>query len=163
MRRALIAALGLSALSLLAQDPNSGSAAAPQKWEVPKPGPEIGKLKDLVGSFSVEEPHPAGAMGPAGGGKGVCHTTMGPGGFTMIIDYTATTGVMKGMKGHGLLGWDAEAKTYKRIWTDSNGPTMEQCMGFWGGDQLVLTSAGPMVGKADQAQGVVSDLTANGL
>ena len=161
MRRILVAILGLSALALLAQDPGA-TPAAPPKWEVPKPGPEMAKLKLLMGSFSVEERHPAGAMGPAGGGKGVCHTTMGPGGFTLVIDYTATTGVMKGMKGHGLLGWDAEVKAYKQFWTDSNGPMMVQSMGDWDGDRLVMKSEGTMMGKAYKEQDVYSDITAKG-
>lgn len=152
MRRFTALALGLCALGLTAQD-----MPAP-----PKPGPEIAKLKDMVGSFSVAEHHDAGAMGPAGGGKGIAHTVMGPGGYTMLIDYKATTGAMKGMKGHGLIGWDAEAKTYKQFWTDSMGPVMVQSTGDWDGDKLVMKSEGTMMGKGYKEQDIYSDITAKG-
>lgn len=158
MRRALIFALGLSTFAVLAQEP----AAAPAQWEVPKPGPEMAKLDGMVGTFAVNERHEAGLMGPAGSGKGVARVTRGPGGFTLLIDYTATAGAMKGMRGHGILGWDAEAKTYKQSWTDSMGPMIVTSAGSWEDGALVLLSEGTMMGKPYKERDVSSDITPKG-
>ena len=149
MRRALIPALGFSALSLLAQQPAPAPAAKPAKaaMEMPKPGPEMDRLAPLMGSFRVDEHQEAGFMGPAGVSAGYNHVSSGPGGFSLLVDYTTLSGPMHGLKGHGVLGWDATAKAYKQVWTDSMGPAIVMSTGNWEGDALILNSEGTMMGK----------------
>lgn len=164
MRRLLVSALGLSTLFLAAQQPApapapaSAAQAAPAK---PTPGPEMDRLKALLGSFKVDEKM-TGAMGPSGVNAGFSRISEGPGGFTILIDYTTLSGPNHGMKGHGVLGWDAEAKTYKQVWVDSMGPMIEVSTGAWEGDNLVLTASGTMMGKAYQSRTTVSGISADG-
>ncbi len=168
MRHALIAALSFSAFALVAQQPAAAPVAAPTakpaapKMEMPKPGPEMDKLKGFAGSFRVDEHHEAGFMGPASLSSGFSHVSEGPGGLSLLIDYTTLVGPMRGMKGHGILAWDAEAKAYKQAWTDSMGPMTVMSTGNWEGDALVMRSEGTMMGKAYKEQDTFSGLGAEG-
>lgn len=164
MRRVLISALGFSALALVAQQPAAAPAAPAAKpaFEMPKPGPEMDRLKAFVGSFRVDEHHEAGFMGPAGLSSGFSRVTEGPGGFSLLIDYTTLVGPMHGMKGHGVLGWDAEAKAYKQVWTDSMGPMIVMSTGNWEGDALVMRSEGTLMGKPYKEQDTFSGLGPEG-
>ena len=164
MRRILASALGLSALSLFAQQPAAAPAkpAAPAKMEMPKPGPEMAKLQALVGSFRVDEHYEAGPWGGASQGAGYSRVTAGPGGFSVLVDYTTLSGVMHGLKGHGVLGWDDGAKTYREVWTDSMGPIIAESTGNWDGDTLVMRSEGTMMGKSYKEEDVFSGITPDG-
>ncbi|HET6329415.1 MAG TPA: DUF1579 family protein [Holophagaceae bacterium] len=153
MRRTLVTAFGFSALALFAQQPAPAPAAAapspkPAAFEMPKPGPEMDKLKPLIGSFRVDQHLEASIMGPAGLSSGFSHVGEGPGGLSLIIDYTVHSGPMHGMKGHSILGWDGEAKTYKQVWTDSMAPMIVMSTGGWEGETFVMHSEGTMMGKA---------------
>ena len=163
MRNILASALVLSSFALAAQQPAAPAApAAPAKMEAPKPGPEMAKLQPFIGSFRVDEHYEAGPWGPASVGAGFNHITAGPGGFSILIDYTTLSGVMHGMKGHGVLGWDDGAKTYRQIWTDSMGPVIAESTGAWEGDTLVLRTEGTMMGKPYKEEDVFSNITADG-
>lgn len=148
MRRASAPLLALSSLALLAQQPAPAPAPATKPaFEMPKPGLEMERLKPLMGSFRVDEHQEAGFMGPAGVSAGYNHVSSGPGGFSLLVDYTTLSGPMHGLKGHGVLGWDAAAKAYKQVWTDSMGPAIMMSTGNWEGDALILNSEGTMMGK----------------
>lgn len=166
MRRAILPVIGFSALTLFAQAPATAPAAAPSAkpaaFEMPKPGPEMDKLKPLMGSFRVDEHHEVGFEGPAGVSSGFSHVTEGPGGLSLIIDYTTLSGPMHGMKGHGVLAWDGEAKAYKQAWTDSMAPMMVMSTGAFEGDSLVMNSEGTMMGKAYKERDTFSGMGPDG-
>jgi hypothetical protein len=164
MRRIAIPVLALSTLALCAQAPAPAAAPAakPAAFEMPKPGPEMEKLQPLVGSFRVDEHHEASSMGPAGLSSGFSHVSEGPGGLSLIIDYTTLVGPMRGMKGHGILAWDDEAKAYKQAWTDSLGAMLVMSSGTWEGDTLVMNSGGTMMGKAYKERDTFSGMGPEG-
>ena len=164
MRRILVSALGLSALSLFAQQPAAAPAkpAAPAKMEMPKPGPEMAKLQPLVGSFRVAEHIEASPWSGASQGAGFSRVSEGPGGFSVLVEYTTLSGVMHGLKGHGVLGWDDGAKAYREVWTDSMGPNIAVSTGNWDGDNLVMNSEGTMMGKPYKERDTFSAIGADG-
>lgn len=152
MRLTLSLALGLAlwAAPLAAQDKADNKKASPppsMASMMPKPGPEMAKIKGMVGTWNVAETMEASPMGPAGKGHGVTRVSLGPGGLSIIIDHRSTAGHMKGFKGHGVIAWDGEAKVYKQIWTDNMMPMIMVATGAWGGDNFVMTSEGTMMGK----------------
>lgn len=164
MRRALVSLFAVSTLSLFAQAPTGqapAAPAAPAKAEAPKPGPEMDRLKPFIGSFRVDE-HFSGPGAPSVTGAGFSRVSLGPGGFTLLIDYTTLSGPAHGMKGHGVLGWDAGANTYKQAWVDSMAPSIEVATGTWVGDNLVLNGSGTLNGKAIQSRTTLSAITADG-
>jgi len=164
MRRVFASVLAFSTLALVAQAPAPAAAPAPKPaaFEMPKPGPEMDKLKPLIGSFRVDERHEASSMGPAGLSSGFSHVKEGPGGLSLLIDYTTLVGPMRGMKGHGILVWDGEAKAYKQAWTDSMAPMMVMSTGAWEGDTLVMNSEGTMMGKAYKERDTFSGMGPEG-
>jgi len=164
MRRVLASALAFSSFALVAQQPAAAPAkpTAPPKMEMPKPGPEMAKLQPFVGSFRVDEHHEAGFMGPASLGAGFNHISEGPGGFSILVNYTTLSGAMHGMKGHGVMGWDDSAKAYKQVWTDSMGPVIAVSTGNWEGDSLVMRSEGSFMGKAYKEEDTYSGISADG-
>ncbi len=150
MRLALFLALGLAvtAAPLPAQDKTDDKKAPPTMAEMmPKPGPEMVKLKGMVGAWNVAETIETSPMGPGGKGHGVSHVTLGPGGLSILIDYRSNAGHMKGYKGHGVVAWDAGAKTYKQAWTDNMAPMIMVSTGTWEGDKLIMNSEGTLMGK----------------
>ena len=166
MKIALTLALGLS-LSLAAasaphQDKKEEKKAPPSLADMmPKPGPEMAKLKTMVGTWNVEETMEPGPMGPGGKGHGTSHVTAGPGGLSIVIDYHSTGGLMKGFKGLGVVAWEADAKAYKQVWADNMAPMIMVSTGSWDGDKLVMNYEGTMMGKAlkgrDTMSGVGTD------
>lgn len=164
MRSVLLSALALSSFALVAQQPAAAPAApaAPAKMEAPKPGPEMAKLQNLVGNFRVDEHIEASAFGPASVGAGFSHVAEGPGGFSILIDYTTLSGAMHGLKGRGILAWDDNAKAYKQAWTDSMSPALVMSTGNWEGDTLVMRSEGSFMGKPYKEEDVFSGLGADG-
>ena len=160
MKLALTLALGLSLAAgpLAAQDKKEEKKAPTMADMMPKPGPEMAKLKAMVGTWNIEETMESGPMGPGGKGRGVSHITLGPGGLSIFIDYHSTGGHMKGYIGHGVVAWDGEAKAYKQIWTDNMVPMIMVSTGHWDGDKLVVTSEGTMMGKPFKGQDTLTGI-----
>jgi hypothetical protein len=148
MRIALLLALGL-VLPLGAQDKAAKTEAKPPSMAdmMQKPGPEMAKMKAMVGTWAVEEIIEASPMGPAGKGRGTGRVTLGPGGLSMMIDYQSKAGHMKGFHGNGVLAWDEPSKSYKQAWVDNMMPMMLIGTGNWDGDKFVMNSEGSMMGK----------------
>jgi uncharacterized protein DUF1579 len=89
--------------------------------EMPKPGPEMEKYKWMVGKWAVNETHEKSAFGPGGPGKGTAVITLGPGGFSHVMDYNSTGPTGK-FSGKGITAWDPAAKAYRGAWTDNMTP-----------------------------------------
>ena len=160
MRLTLFLALGLAlaATPLPAKDKSDDKKAPPPTMAdmMPKPGPEMAKIKGMVGTWSVEETMETSPMGPGGKGHGISHVSSGPGGLSILIDYRSIGGHMKGYKGHGAVAWDAEAKAYKQIWTDNMMAMIMVSTGAWEDDKLVMNSEGTMMGKPFKGRDTMS-------
>lgn len=161
MRLALFLALGLAVAAAPppAQDKaNDKKAPSTMASMMPKPGPEMAKIKSMVGTWQVGETMEASPMGPGGKGHGISHVTSGPGGLSIIINYSSTSGHMKGYRGLGVVAWDGEAKVYKQVWTDNMAPMIMVSTGNWEGDKLVMDSEGTMMGKPFKGHDTLSGI-----
>lgn len=167
MRLTLFLALGLSlaAVPLAAQGKADDKKAPPTSMAamMPKPGPEMAKIKSMVGTWKVEETMETSPMGPGGKGGGVSRVSSGPGGLSIIIDYRSTSGHMKGYRGHGVVAWDAEAKAYKQVWTDNMSQMIMLSTGSLEGDKLILNSEGTMMGKPFKSRDTMSGMGTDAL
>ena len=165
MRRILFLTLGLtlSALSLAAQEGKAqAKAQAEPAMEMPKPGPEMAKIKSMLGTWHVQDIHEPGFMGPGGKGHGTGQVTLGPGGLSLIIEYKCAAGPMKGYRGHGIVAWDGEAKAYKQAWTDNMAPMLMQSAGSCVGDTIVMNTEGTMMGKAFKSRDTFTGIGPDG-
>lgn len=163
MRLALTLALTL-ALPALAQEPAPAPAKkAPSMADMmPKPGPEMTRMKALTGTWDVEEIHEPGVFGPGGKGKGLSRVTWGPGGLSLLIDYRSTGGHMAGFRGHGVMAWDAPAKAYKQAWADNMMAALMVGTGSWEGEAFVMLSEGTVMGKSFKGKDTFSQFTKEG-
>lgn len=166
MRIARFLALGLVlALPLAAQDKAAKAdekKASTMADMMQKPGPEMAKMKAMVGTWDVEETHEAGPMGPGGKGKGVGRVTLGPGGLSIMIDYQSKAGHIKGFKGLGVLAWDEPSKSYKQSWVDNMMAMMQVATGNWDGDKFVMNTEGTMMGKPYKGRDEFTNFTKEG-
>ncbi len=152
--------LTLAAAPLPAQDKAADKKTPPPSMAsmMPKPGPEMARIKSMQGTWKVEETMEASPMGPGGKGGGVSLVSSGPGGLSIIIDYQSTVGHKKGYKGHGVVAWDGEAKVYKQAWADNMAPMIMVATGTWEGDNLIMSSEGIMMGKPFKGRDTLSGI-----
>jgi len=85
---------------------------------VTTPAPEMVKRNWVVGTWSVTERHEKTDLSPGGTGTGTSVITLGPGGHSQLITYNSNGPAGK-YSGHGIIGWDPEAKVYRAAWADS--------------------------------------------
>src|SRR5256885_17210997 len=85
--------------------PAKKAPAASAAPAMPKPGPEMKELRDLIGSWTTDEKFEQTPFMPAGTGAGVNTTRLGPGGFSVIMDQRSK-GSMGSFTGHGRFAWD---------------------------------------------------------
>jgi hypothetical protein len=162
MRLAVILALG-SALSAFAQDKAAEPPKAPAMADMmPRPGPEMARMRALLGAWEVEETHEASAFGPGGKGKALSTVAPGPGGLSLRINYRSTEGRIKGFAGHGVLAWDESGKAYKQAWVDNMTPGLMVGTGQWEGDRFVVTTEAVMMGKPCRSRDTFSNITRDG-
>ncbi len=145
MKRLFLAVLlvTLVSLALSAQEKKAEKkpaakpeAAAPA---AAKPDPEMTRLlKMFSGNWTANVKFEPGPMSPQGGtGKGSATFKAGPGGNSMIEEYTGTNGPLGPFHGLGITWWDAKAGAFKGTWCDS---MTHDCMvgGMkWQGDKIV--------------------------
>ena len=147
---------GCCYLALFAQEkaaPAKPKAAKPASqapaMPMPKPASEITKLiKTLSGNWNVMEKHEKNPMMPNGGeGKGTAKIWAGPGGLSLMENYTST-GAMGSFKGMGTWWWDPKAQIFHGLWCDNMTPNGCDTSGStkWEGDNLVGTMQADMGG-----------------
>ncbi len=124
----IVLLLSLFAVLVLAQEsktaahtPGKSKQAAAPGMPMPKPSPEIQKLaKMMVGTWNVDmQAEPAPEMGMPNGmkGKGKNVTKLGPGGLSIVSDFS--TAEMGGFRGHGVTWWDPNDQQFHTLWCDS--------------------------------------------
>lgn len=106
-----------------------------------KPSPEMTKLiKMFSGSWTTAEKFEPGPMMPKGGSsKGNAVFKPGPGGMSLIEEYSSPHGAMGPFTGRAVIWWDAKAGAYKSTWCDSMSPECMVGTSKFEGDKLVST------------------------
>jgi hypothetical protein len=142
--KAMMAVLAAAGLLL------GGSRAAAQ--EMPKPGPEHAKLKEIEGTWDAHMKMRPAPGAPVMEGKGTYTTKMDLGGFWLIGDFQ---GEFQGQpfKGHGIDGYDQMKKKYTGYWVDSMASFGMNSEGNYQGKTLV------MVGQAPNMEGKMTKYT----
>jgi len=154
-----VALFSLSATATVAPKKTQDSAKPPQKQEgavadkkasnavpdKPAPSPEMKKLARLIGGrWQVEEKYEVTPFTPQGGeGKGTEMIHRGPGGLSIIANYSSTS-TMGETQGEGIITWSPEENAFKQFWVDNGAPGGELWAGKWDGDALVFTNAQKM-------------------
>jgi hypothetical protein len=99
---------------------------------------EMEKLRLLVGTWSYTETWEKTAWAPSGaGGNGTYEARLGPGGYSLIIDFTTHIAIGDEI-GHGILTWDPREKAYKQFIVGNAFPGCEVFTGRWEGDVLTF-------------------------
>jgi len=156
-----ISLLALCGLVLCAQEKpaakkKTASAASSAK---PKPAPEMKELRELLGTWSIEEAWEPSPLAPTSGtGTGTLTARLGPGGFTVIIDTQDKT-TMGTSRGHGMFTWEPTEKAYSLVFVDSDTPGFQILTGHKEGDNLVFTAEPVLNGKKVKVKDVISDRT----
>lgn len=152
LRFSLAMLLAFCTMALFAQQKNDKtstqtkpSAKPAASMELPKPGPEMQKLsKMLVGNWTVHESHEAGEMMPAGSSTGTATYKLGPGGFSVVEDFS-TSGSLGKFKGTGTFWWDPKQQVYRGVWCDSMTPTCDPgSTAKWEGEKLIAKGESEM-------------------
>jgi hypothetical protein len=103
--------------------------------ELPAPGPEHARLKQLEGEWI------ATLKSPGGDSKGTMTYRMECGGLWLVSDFHADLGGQK-FQGRGLDGYDAQKKKYVSVWVDSMSPRPLIFEGDVDADKKELTMRG---------------------
>jgi|ERR1035438_4161372 hypothetical protein len=158
----ILLAAGLFGLVASAQDKPAGkkkatgSAAA---GAAPRPAPEMKELRELIGTWSIDEAFEPSPMAPnSGTGTGTVTARLGPGGFTVLLDLQDKT-TMGASRGHGMFTWDPTEKVYAFVYVDSVTPGFQILTGHKEGDSLVFTAEPMLMGKKVTVKDVIGDRT----
>jgi Protein of unknown function (DUF1579) len=138
---AIFTAISMLAVAPLYATPRpTPTHATTMLQEMPKPAPELAKLKFLEGKWTYESVYEKGDFYPNGAKtKGTYSTIAGPGGFSQIADFTEAA--PEGEEaGHMVTNWDVKEHVYKSY---VFGNAFPQCVirtGHWDGDKLIFES-----------------------
>ncbi|HWP43517.1 MAG TPA: DUF1579 family protein [Blastocatellia bacterium] len=154
---AVVAALVFSLAAVMAQE--HGKDKQVEGMQPARPGPEMEKIKFQLGTWKTTEKHEAGQGYPGGEGKGTMVVRPGPGGLSLIMEYTSSSSVIGPFSGLGITVWDAEARTYKNYWVDSFTAGLMEMTGNWQGKDFVLTGQAKQMGKTYTMKEVITDIT----
>lgn len=138
----------LAAAFFLWPEGTRGQQEKPQAatMEMPKPAPEMEKIKWMVGRWAVTETHEKSPWGPGGPGKGTMVVSLGPGGFSQVAEYNSI-GPSGKFSGRGISAWDPDAKVHRGAWTDSMTPGMMMMECREEGKDFVCSGENTMQGK----------------
>lgn len=142
--------------------PPSPAAKAAAETGMPKPAPEIERLRTMLqGRWTTEEKHEPNEFVPQGGtGKGSESVRPGPGGLSIIAEYTSQgpTGQFAGI---GIFTWNAAQKAYELHWTDNTNPAMTMMTGKWEGENLVFSGTDTFMGKKLHSRHMFTEIKPN--
>ena len=104
-----------------------------------KPGPEMDRLKFLIGTWDFDGEYAKSPMVPQGGKEtGWYKARMGPGGFSIVTDFEADGPIGKEI-GHQVLTWDPKENTYKFYTAGNSFPGVIVTTARWEGANLVTS------------------------
>jgi hypothetical protein len=122
------------------QEKSATNDAAKPAEAAPQPGPEMDKLKFLLGTWNVEAEYAKSPMIPQGGrAPGWYKAQLGPGGFSIVADFEANGPFGKEI-GHQVLSWDPKQKSYTTVTVGNSFPGVVVGHARWDGDNLVTES-----------------------
>jgi hypothetical protein len=112
--------------------------------EMPKPTEEHRKLHVLAGDWVGDEKLSPSPWGPGGDAVGRSNIRVDLDGFFVVQDYVEEKDGRTVFRGHGVFGYDVQAKEYIWYWVDSMGfPPSAPSRGRWEGDTLTFKSTSP--------------------
>jgi len=144
MRRALHALrfsilAALLAITAVAQEPSKDKKAEAAESQAPQPGPEMERMKFLLGSWEFKGGYEKTPMAPEGGAEtGWYKGRLGPGGFSVITDFELDGPFGKEI-GHQIFVWVAKQNAYTVV-TVGNFPGAVIGKSQWEGPNLVTHS-----------------------
>jgi hypothetical protein len=110
---------------------------AAQEMAVPKPGPEMDKMKFLLGTWETKGGYEKSTMFPEGGAQtGWYKAQLGPGGFSLLADFEAD-GPLGREIGHEIITWDPKQNAYATIVVGNAFPGANIGTSKWEGEVLV--------------------------
>jgi hypothetical protein len=143
---ALAAALVVCATTAHSQAKSATSDAAKPALEAPQPGPEMDRLRFLLGTWDVSAEYAKSPMAPQGGrAPGWYKAQLGPGGFSIVADFEADGPFGKEI-GHQVLSWDPKLKSYTTVTVGNNFPGVIVGHAQWDGENLITKSEFDMEG-----------------
>ncbi|HKA87111.1 MAG TPA: DUF1579 family protein [Haliangiales bacterium] len=111
---------------------------------LPRPTEEHHRLRAFEGDWEGEEKLHPSSWGPGGVALGRSRSRLDMDGLFVLQDYVQERDGEIVFRGHGVLGWEPETKSYVWFWVDSMGfIPKEPARGRWDGDALVLHSTNP--------------------
>jgi hypothetical protein len=115
------------------------AAAAAQEMQMPTPGPEMDRVKFLIGAWNLSGEYAKSSMVPQGGkSSGWYKAQLGPGGFSVIADFEADGPLGKEI-GHQVFVWDPKQSVYTVV-TVGNFPGAIIGKAHWEGENLITES-----------------------
>ncbi len=123
-----------------AQGPSEQKKPAAQEIKAPKPGPEMERIKFLIGRWNTDSEYEKTPMIPEGGkSTGWYEARLGPGGFSIIADFEES-GPMGPEIGHEVISWDPKQEAYTVVTVGNAFPGAVIGKSRWEGDKLVTQS-----------------------
>jgi len=123
-----------------AQEPSEQKKPATQEMKAPKPGPEMERIKFLIGRWNTDSEYEKTPMIPEGGkSTGWYEARLGPGGFSIIADFEES-GPMGPEIGHEVISWDPKQEAYMVVTVGNAFPGAVIGKSRWEGDKLVTQS-----------------------
>ena len=160
----LIVIATISVLTAVAADekvkPGDKTKPAAGMMTAPKPSAEARMLRDFLGTWkTVDSYEKIEGISPGGEGTSVITGTLGPGGYSILLNVRSTGGPMPTFRGMGIIAWSAEDKQYKEAWIDSMTPGLMLESGNKEGNDIVMHGEAKMGGKTIKVKDVISDRT----
>jgi hypothetical protein len=154
----LKAFLGIARLLGIAGAQQSGSEkkqVAPE-MQAPKPGPEMERLRFLIGAWDVRgECEKTPLTGEGGKQTGWYKVQLGPGGFSILSDFAAE-GPLGTEIGHEIITWDPKSDAYTTVTIGNNFPGALIGKARWEGKNLVTRAEFEMAGAVIHNRAVYS-------
>jgi hypothetical protein len=123
-----------------AQEPSEQNKPAAQERKAPKPGPEMERIKFLIGRWNTDSEYEKTPMIPEGGkSTGWYEARLGPGGFSIIADFQES-GPLGPEIGHEVISWDPKQDAYTVVTVGNAFPGAVIGKSRWEGDKLVTQS-----------------------
>ncbi len=116
-----------------------------QPMEMPRPGPGHAALAKLAGEWTGQEKVHPSPWDPVGGTAiGKVSNRVVLDGFAMVQEYQQSRDGQVTFSGHGVFWIDPEKSVLTLHWWDTMGGTLSVFTGAWTGDELAMTTVGPM-------------------
>jgi hypothetical protein len=134
----IVAIASAFVIAAVAQEPSEQKKPATQEIKAPpKPGPEMDRIKFLIGRWNTDSEYEKTPMIPEGGkSMGWYEARLGPGGFSVIADFEEN-GPLGPEIGQEVISWDPKQGAYTVVTVGNAFPGTVIGKSRWEGDKLV--------------------------